>query len=201
MTGNPSPTEQAALRRGMNEFADDRRGPGLAIPELLDQCRRIRRRHRATLAAATGVLAIAAVTSAVGLAQKQAPVRVTPAASATVRTGLPPLPLKPRAEDHTIQEANPLPQPPHPVIGTSYPFNWYAHCEMVYISFGGKIWKVDHPVEVPRMHPDFQGITHGPPIVPGYVTLTSPATLRFDAPTYITGVPLHPTTEKPIPCA
>lgn len=94
-----------------------------------------------------------------------------------------------------------MPKPAHPVVGTSYPYNWYAHCGMVYITFSGKSWKVDQPVVVPSMHPDAHGITSEPADVPGYLTLRSPTALRFDAPTYITGVPLHATTEAPPLCS
>lgn len=195
MTGNQR-LQEAALRRGMSEFVEAQHGPGLAIPDLLDRCRRVRRRRRVTFAAAAGVLAIAAVTGAVATTQQSVTVTVTPAASSSATGTLPPLSLKPRAEDHTFQGSLPLPQPAHPGIGTSYAYNWYAHCGMVYISFDGKVWKADEPVAVPKMHPDAKGVTWGPPIVPGYVTLLSPTTLRFDAPTYITGVPLHITTDK-----
>jgi hypothetical protein len=103
------------------------------------------------------------------------------------------LSLRPRAQPHGY--AGPLPQPAHASIGTPYPYDWFAHCGMVYIAFAGKVWKVDHPVTVPAMHPDANGVTWGPPVVPGYVTPVSANELRFDAPTYITGVTLHRTTD------
>lgn len=206
VTGDPGPQEESVLRRGMSEFAQAQAGPGPALSGLLDRAHRARRRQRAVRAAAAGVCVIAVATVGVAFAQRSTTqTAAPPAASRNTMTpsngGLPPLPLPARTEDARSRAGLPMPQPSHPVIGTSYPYNWYAHCGMVYVTFGGKAWKVDQPVTVPPMHPDSRVTSVGPPDVPGYVTLTSPTSLRFDAPTYIIGVPLHRTTETPPICA
>lgn len=149
---------------------------------------------------------IAIATGAVAIAQRPTTQTAPPLAavrSTTTATngGLPPLPLPARTDDARSRAGLPMPQPEHPVVGMPYPYNWYAHCGMIYITFGSKAWKVDHPVTVPSMHPGDQNVTVEPPDVPGYVTLTSPTSLRFDAPTYITGVSLHVTAEAPPLCS
>jgi hypothetical protein len=127
--------------------------------------------------------------------------RATASATTTAPTGtaLPPLPLTPRTEDPGVPVRVPA-RIVELVAGNSYPYDWYSHCGMVYITLGGKVWKVDHPVTVPAAHPDAHGIVTEPLNVPGYVTVLSPTALRFDAPTYITGVPLHVTDETPPLC-
>lgn len=191
--------EEVALRRAMDELARAVQCPVGDVVGLVDRGRRARRRRRATLGCAVGGVAIAAVLVAVSVVPK--PDAAVVQSSSSTTAGLAPLALKPRPEDHTDQRGLPLPQPAHPMVGTSYPYNWFAHCGMVYITFGGKTWKVDHPVVVPSMHPDANGVTWGPPIIPGYVTPISSTGIRFDAPTYITAVPLHLTTDEVPTCS
>jgi hypothetical protein len=212
-SGGLGPQEEAALRRGMRDFVRDQAPPGprTAGPVLLDRCHRARRRRRAARAGAAAACVLAVATGAVGVGQwtgtgGAAPVATAatgstwaPAASGT--DGPLPLPLPARTEDDRTRGGYQEPLPAVAVTGVPYPYNWWSHCGLTHIFFGGKVWQVDDgPVPVPAAHPDADGIISDPLNVPGYVTLLSPTTLRFDAPTYVTGVLLHAVRQRPPLC-
>ncbi|MEV6972595.1 hypothetical protein [Kitasatospora sp. NPDC093806] len=88
---------------------------------------------------------------------------------------------------------------PAAVVGRPYPVDWSAHCDLAHLRFAGRTWKAPWPPALPSGLPGPRGAGSGPPVLPGYATLTAPDRLRFEAPGYLPGpVLLEPTAEERI---
>ncbi|WP_380280164.1 hypothetical protein [Kitasatospora purpeofusca] len=74
---------------------------------------------------------------------------------------------------------------PAAAVGVPYAFDWNTRCETSHLRFAGRSWQTGRPPVLPPGLPGAQGAGWGPPVLPGWATLTAVDRLRFDAPGYL----------------
>ena len=121
-----------------------------------------------------------------------APPTSTTRTSATVSPTSTALPAVTRTPDPD----HPAVGPDAPVIGVAYPYDLFTHCGVRWAHFGGRDW-ITNPVQPePKPKPDPRtGVTSYTGSTPGYMTLVSADTARFDDPGVVTAI-FHPATGK-----
>ena len=118
----------------------------------------------------------------------------TSAATSPTSAGLP-------AVTRTPDPNHPAVGPDTPAIGVAYPFDLLTHCGVHTAHFGGRDWITDTIQPEPSPKPDPKtGVTHYTGSTPGYMTLVSADTARFDDPGVVTAI-FHPATGKLPMCA
>ncbi|MER5929501.1 hypothetical protein [Streptomyces sp. NPDC002054] len=183
--------EQEALRAGLRELVDGEPAGPAPVAEVI---RRGRDRRRAAGAAA-GVLTCAVLASVItlGLGGR--------GESETATTTRPTSPTAPppahQPERRTVTPGSPATGPAAAEVGRTYPLDWGAHCGLRYLPFAGRMWQAGTVPATPPNLPGPQGPASGPPVVPGYATLTAPDSLRFEAPGWLDA----PVTLTPAPNA
>ncbi|WP_194918715.1 hypothetical protein [Catenulispora rubra] len=134
------------------------------------------------------------VTAASGCASKAQPAgnAALPPASTTTSPTSTSLPAVTRTPDPN----HPSRGPATPVIGVAYPFDLFTHCGVHVAHFGGRDWITDAVQPEPKPKPDPRtGVTTYTGSTPGYMTLVSAGTARFDDPGVVTAV-FHPAAGK-----
>ncbi|MFE2427814.1 hypothetical protein ACFXJ5_13810 [Streptomyces sp. NPDC059373] len=174
------PTDEDLMRQRMHDLAEAQADGGpFTVAPLLARGRRARRVRRVTTVCASAALVVVAG-SVLGLSVTDGggTDRTSVAAPTTSPTASQsPLPARTLAPDH-LQLG-----PAHPSIGTSYRFDLPVHCGIRYAEFGGRSWQTDQDVKVPTPTPDpTTGITTATPMLPGYMTLVTATTARFEMP-------------------
>jgi hypothetical protein len=111
------------------------------------------------------------------VADAEAPARASVAAPARSTTTPPPPPARTLDPEHYQLG------PAHPRTGVRYPFDLTVHCGIHYAEFGSRSWKTDRELKAPQPTPDPKtGVTTVTPILPGYMTLVTAGTARFQMP-------------------
>lgn len=105
------------------------------------------------------------------------------------------MPVGPRTATATTlpdRTADPMHQqvgPDAPIVGRAYPYDLLVHCGIRYARFGGRSWQSDRTIAAPKPVPDPRtGVTTETGLLAGYMTLVSPAQIRFQAPGLGAGV-------------
>ncbi|WP_328304560.1 hypothetical protein OG389_36170 (plasmid) [Streptomyces sp. NBC_00435] len=189
--------EQAALRAGMRELADGEQAGPAPVEAVI---REGRTRRRRTAAAVGGVLLCAVAAALVPLGPTAGGDRPAAPAAPAVGASAPATPPAPPPPRRTVTPGEPSPADPgaDAVTGRAYPVDWPVHCGLGRLAFAGRTWLAGTVVGIPAGLPGPRGPGSGPPLLPGYATLTGPDRLRFEAPGYLDGpVELTPVADAP----
>ncbi|QES48747.1 hypothetical protein DEJ50_13890 [Streptomyces venezuelae] len=198
MSTEDAEREARALRAGLRDLMDGEHAGPAPVEEVI---RRGRNRRRMAGAAA-GVLTCAVLASVIGLGlgfngSDGAATVGKPATAPSATAG----PDSPSAalERRTVTPGRPAAGPAATAaeVGRAYPVDWSAHCGLQYLPFAGRMWQAGTVRATPQNLPGPQGPGSGPPVVPGYATLTGPDSLRFEAPGWLD----RPVTLTPAPDA
>lgn len=193
--------EHRRLHQQLHALADRQSAAAAPVrPPVAAVLRQGRRRRRARVGAA--VAGVAACAIATGLLTQSlggaAPGGAHGDTVAAAPTSSGPTALTKRLVDPAGAPA----QPSSPAVGRAYPYNWVLVCgDTGALVFAGKSWKSDPAVPVPGGLPGPGGPGSGPPVLPGYVTVTGGSTARFDAPGYLARPIVLRLVAKPQLCA